>query len=683
MTPAVAPITSTVRSAISAELRVSAAGIPFKASTVIVNGGMLTVELEPINPRSSLDESMEEGRLGWKGDTEGWAEIVSVLPSLSCIHAYFTSGRPPARGEIIFVNPPRFLEPLLKIWEGRATDANVVRWFQKIKENKFDAALAVTPRNIHGLRPAQLAAFSLPGWEISFLWGPPGTGKTHTLGELLATYLIQHPSHRVLVPSATNVAVDFAVLAVDKALGPATPNKPRPSCLRFGSRFDPKRYEGRQHLIPVKDKTLIRLYEAHLQVAPDPAEPEKYKAWKDKLEALRKQIREQNLQYLATAALAAMTTTYAIFEHDSLVGGKYDLVVFDEASQVSKVHAITLASLGKRVMFAGDPRQLSPIVQANSEDARSWLGLSPFDWEERTNSRARCKLDEQWRMAEPISRAVSKLFYREQLRVAEPALADLKWLSERAARSTRLLPGSNVVLLNTFASAEPAKQFVGYICRATAELAAAVALDLHHSCPEESTLILTPYRAQRRTIQAELQSVNLPSSIVSTVHRAQGSERRNVILDLVKAGAEFVNGPEGRRLINVAISRAECRLIILLQMDWQDNPLLATLAGMFQRIDVPSSVVQQTLLLKLAPRKSQGAAPIPPPKPQPPAPRLTLAEEFHLELLQELRIGPRTSTHRKWFARELAGRLKYHKKLSFAEIQRETELVMSKLPRIS
>jgi hypothetical protein len=66
MTPA-SPVTTSIRSAISAELKVSGKGIPFKISTVSVSGGMLTPELEPANSRSSLDESMEDGTIGWRG----------------------------------------------------------------------------------------------------------------------------------------------------------------------------------------------------------------------------------------------------------------------------------------------------------------------------------------------------------------------------------------------------------------------------------------------------------------------------------------------------------------------------------------------------------------------------------------------------------------------------------------
>ena len=508
--------------------------------------------------------------------------------------------------------------------------------------------------------------------------GTAGNRKTHTLGRLLASYLRNRPSDKILLVSGTNTAVDLALLAVDKVLGRPLGGA-APSLLRFGSRFDPKKYAPRQHLIPLRDKRLLGQYENHLQKAPDPAEPEKYKAWRDTLDALRRQIREETQRHLANASVAAMTSTYAIFEHDAVSQRNFDLVVIDEASQVSKTHAITMAALGRRVLFAGDPGQLSPIAQADSDAVRNWLAASPFEWWFRIGPDARVTLDEQWRMAEPICRAVSRLFY-PALRVADPALRNPTWVADRTPVATRLVPPANVNLLQTFAIAEPARQFVGYVCKRTAEIAAAVALDLHHACPDENVSILTPYRAQRRAIQAELQALNLPASLVSTVHRAQGSERRNVIVDLVKPGADFVNGAEGKRLINVAVSRAECRLIILLQIDWQESPILRQLAEMFRSVNLNFTEMEKVLLRKAAritrdPEPRSGQAPA--------ARTPTLAEQFHQELLDCLRNGPHTNEYRRRFARDLSDRAKYCKKLPFAEIQREIDAVMSKLPRVS
>ena len=45
--------------------------------------------------------------------------------------------------------------------------------------------------------------------SLAFVWGPPGTGKTRTLGHVVSELL--HKGHRVLVTSTTNAAVDQAL----------------------------------------------------------------------------------------------------------------------------------------------------------------------------------------------------------------------------------------------------------------------------------------------------------------------------------------------------------------------------------------------------------------------------------------------------------------------------------------
>ena len=62
-----------IRLAIAEELRVSSAGLPFRVTDIHKQGSILTLELEPQDLRRSLDETMEDGRLVWKGETAGSA----------------------------------------------------------------------------------------------------------------------------------------------------------------------------------------------------------------------------------------------------------------------------------------------------------------------------------------------------------------------------------------------------------------------------------------------------------------------------------------------------------------------------------------------------------------------------------------------------------------------------------
>lgn len=75
------------------------------------------------------------------------------------------------------------------------------------------------PEEIAGLNaPQQLAAGAITSPGVSVIWGPPGTGKTRVIGEAVA--LLLRRGMTVAVVSNTNVAVDQAVLHVDRVAGP-------------------------------------------------------------------------------------------------------------------------------------------------------------------------------------------------------------------------------------------------------------------------------------------------------------------------------------------------------------------------------------------------------------------------------------------------------------------------------
>ncbi|MDC6171468.1 DNA helicase, partial [Paucibacter sp. XJ19-41] len=133
------------------------------------------------------------------------------------------------------------------------------------------------------------------------------------------------------------------------------------------------------------------------------------KAWADRVAALREELRAASLQVLRRCRLASMTTTRAAFTLKTLreLSGSdadeppFDLLVFDEASQVSLAHALALMPLGRARLFAGDPQQLSPVLRSPDRGARRWLGRSAFAEMPRQGPSV-ALLDEQSRMAAPI-----------------------------------------------------------------------------------------------------------------------------------------------------------------------------------------------------------------------------------------------------------------------------------------
>jgi hypothetical protein len=590
-------VVSRIASAVQAELSAASRGIRFDVLGFAEEEGILTFVVE--SDTALLDVSMEDGSIRWEGEYAGTAEIVSVDPDTSQIHAVLQSGELPKCVLYIWVNPPRFLEPLAKCWQSSSPVTAAMAAYDQLRQSVFHPNLITNASRFPELRDKQRTAFSLTGHDVSFLWGPPGTGKTHTLGRLIAAYIVQH-SARVLLVSSTNVAVDQAVISIRDGLSSLGASLRAYPVYRFGSRFIPSYFEGdAEALIPVRSKSLIGEYRRVLNSRPSPKQPSKYKLWKESLEALREQIRQENLGFMSAARVAAVTATYAVTKYSDLKeSGAFDLIVFDEASQVGKAHALMVAGLGSRMMFAGDPKQLSPIVQSNDEQAETWLGKSPFDWKD-LSAPGSVILDEQSRMVDGICRVVSETFYDGQLRVASDV--DQDWYAVRKLNLHQSFGAEHVSPVAIRVEAEAMGRERRWRSPQSAEVVVQVVAALRTSVDLSRVIVLTPYRAQRAEICQQLKAAGLDEKIVSTVHRAQGSERLVVIFDPVRPSSEFLNGPEGERLINVAISRAQARLFLLVHPDYNrhDTVLARILAN---RVLLDSERLPQIVMPVIAPR---------------------------------------------------------------------------------
>ena len=535
-----------------------------------------------------LDGSLEGSTAWWAEPGKGSADVLSVVPEDEQLNLRFVTAPLPHAGKTIRVYPPRYLEKLLALWESPTFADRCLAWWHNLAQaNKPDPSVQVHAKWFPWLRQAQQKAFRLLRWNRSYLWGPPGTGKTTTLGAMLASLMQQYPLWRILLLSTTNAAVDQALVSVDRALeeitGSTVLSPWRTKCLRIGNHFIARNYEGREHLLPVKDTSTIEKLIKLERLRPDEADVIRYARWKSDVELVRGQIRKQTRDALSKARLAAMTTTRAVFDFEEILKqGVYDLVVFDEASQVGLAHALALVTLGKRILFAGDPKQLAPVVQSRDADAVKWLGQSPFCAME-PGARYTCLLDEQSRMAKPICDVVSRAFYDGKLKVCAKKVRDPQWNQERQPICLRGLGRKNVYLIEIEEEALRSPKYGGVIRYKSAELIRDLVDELTGVLSQEEILVLTPYRAQRFLIKKFLRNANLKKIAVSTVHRAQGSERDTVIFDPVEAANPFLNNDDlGPRLLNVAISRAKARLILIASAENLKNPTLRRITTLIE-----------------------------------------------------------------------------------------------------
>jgi DNA replication ATP-dependent helicase Dna2 len=577
---------SEVVDAIDEELQVASRFFRFRVSDLSQQANIWKVFVEPMNASSSLDESLEGAAAWWSGPPAGTADVLSVIADTDQLNIRYLSSPPPQKGQEIRIYPPRYLEALRDCWETSSWAAQCFGWLTRVTGAQL-ADLEDVDRieNFPKLRTAQRQAFGLLERDHGFLWGPPGTGKTYTLGAMLSRYLCQRPTAKVLLLSTTNVAVDLALISVDEHLQRLSASNRvaaslRKKCLRIGNHFVASKYKGREHLLPTPDESLIsRLADLETKM-PDPADVVAYAAWKDRVKSLRAQIPRP----IDQAQLAAMTTTGAAFSFEALYVRKpFDLVVFDEASQASLAHALALAPLGRQVIFAGDDKQLAPVVQSEHPLARKWLGRSMFV---HKNERGTCLLNEQGRMEESICDVVGNVFYDGKLIVAEDCEGNPIWRAERVVRDVVPMGRKNVYLHLCQQEGVFNSNYGGPVRFESADFIAELVARLVRTLSPEQIAVLCPYRAQRSVLKSNLRRKGFSAVKVSTVHRAQGSECHTVIFDSVLASTEFLNNDEnGPRLLNVALSRAQARLVIVASRGDLQNRWLQRIANVISSRD--------------------------------------------------------------------------------------------------
>ncbi|MEA1052711.1 DEAD/DEAH box helicase [Lamprobacter modestohalophilus] len=575
-----------IRSAIRAELEATPEYYDFKVKGSVRDGHLWRVEVEPGSLYAGgayshvvLDDSFEGASAWWAGAPNGTANILTVITEDDQIILKDASTTPPKGGHLIRLYPPRYLQALADVW---AVQDWSIAAFDCLADLGKPTRVEANPLSGHAfrwLRRAQSRALKLVHSSSAFLWGPPGTGKTTTLGVLLAEYLYVNPRSRVLLLSTTNHAVDQATVAVDKALEAVNRFKLRHTVKRLGTRFVASHYADREHLLPVIDRELIRRLARVEAERPPSSDIAAYSDWVERVERLRKAIRDQSMEVLRSTRLVSMTITRALFSLADLRElPVFDLIVFDEASQVGLASALALMPLGRARVFAGDPKQLSPVVRSSNRHVQRWLARSPFA-EKPSSGSAVCLLDEQSRMAASICQVVSQLFYRGKLTVAANACRDKAWLAEREVALGTISADEQVSLQHVPEAGSWSQRYQGPIRYRSAEMIAELVESTGNSIPSDALVILTPFRAQRALLRQQLSKHGVKRFKVSTIHRAQGSEAPIVIFDPVDGSNKFLLSEEARRLINVALSRAQAKIVVFLSDEDHANPLFAQLSN--------------------------------------------------------------------------------------------------------
>ena len=454
-----------------------------------------------------------------------------------------------------------------------------------------ESGTAAVPADVAAdLNEEQCAAVALAlGSDLTYVWGPPGTGKTTTVAHLVAAHY--RAGRSVLVVSNTNTAVDAAVRRVAGLLADE-PGFANGAVLRHRAIADDDLREEygdrlgadevlRRVATPVLAERLA--LDAELAALDDgPEHDDRRRAARARMAELDRELALDEADLLARARVVAATV------YQTWLGGMperdFDVVVVDEASMVMLPMTAFVAGLARKsVVVAGDFRQLAAIVTTRDAAAREWLATDAFTrggipaaLADDDPPRCLAPLRTQYRMRPAIAGVVTELYYPDNpLRTGR---------AERGRVAGRLLPTeAPLVYVDTGALGAWAGYWgrgsrfnplhalvVGEVVEALAPAPDVLGAD---GRDDSSLGVVTPYAAQERLVAALLgdRHGRAARGWCSTVHRFQGNEKDAIVLDLAD-GVGVAPGPGTRargrddtesRLLNVAISRARDCLVVI------------------------------------------------------------------------------------------------------------------------
>jgi len=263
---------------------------------------------------------------------------------------------------------------------------------------------------------------------VTFVWGPPGTGKTYTLARVAANKYFQEK--RVLLLSHSNQAVDVLI----KEISVFIRKKKRfreGDVLRYGfgsgEGFEPEAALTTSQLLANQEPQLTKdkdtLLEERRNVKQDIArsfskrDTQYLLEIETKIARVLEKIRQKEIQFVKEATIVGTTLAKAASD-PAIYGKEFDLVMVDEASMAYIPQIAFAAALGKRVVISGDFKQLPPIASSRDTLVTKWLKQDIFhqagvvDWVEHGRIHPHLfLLKEQRRMHPDISAFTNRYVY--------------------------------------------------------------------------------------------------------------------------------------------------------------------------------------------------------------------------------------------------------------------------------
>jgi ATP-dependent RNA/DNA helicase IGHMBP2 len=383
---------------------------------------------------------------------------------------------------------------------------------------------------------------------LNIIHGPPGTGKTTTLVEVVLQKIKE--GKKVIVAAPSNTATDNIAISLIKH---------KVNILRVGNGTKvndlilPYTLEGK-----LTDKNLQKELK-QLKIRAEQfrkmalkykkrfgkAEQEQRRLLFNEVKNIRtdiKKLQTYNEEKLYQEAQVIVGTPVGIYDAN-LNKLTIDTVIIDEAGQCIQPLAWCILGLAPNIILAGDHLQLPPTVLSNKAAA---MGFDKSILEEAINNCSNVfLLNTQYRMRQAIADFSSYYFYNHKLLTAN-------YLNNTS---------THIHFIDTAGSGfnETAGQDGGSL-KNDGELELIEKIIENKNIDITETAFITPYAGQMEAAKNRFNNFKK----INTIDSFQGQEAHTIIISLVRSNADGIIGfLKDYRRMNVALTRAKEQLFVI------------------------------------------------------------------------------------------------------------------------